>query len=444
VTAKAIFRTDFARESNVELRAIPFPRLWTHVRLSAEMLLHPPDVLFVPAHVLPLIHPRRSVVTVHDLGYLFYPEAHRPADRRYLDWSTRWNAHQAAAVLADSQATKADLVRAYGVDPAKVHVVYLGRDEALAPVRDPEALRAVWQKYGIIPHSSGRSQPEGTVGRPAPAYLLASSGRSQPEGTVGRPAPAYAEGSGRSPTEPAERGPAPAYAEGSGRSQPEGTVGRPAPAYAEGSGRSSSGRSPTEPAEPASGPAPAYLLYVGTLQPRKNLSRLIEAFARLAGAPAFADVQQSDSLRLVLAGRRGWLYDDLVAQVERLGLAGRVFFPGYVADADLPALYSGALAFVFPSLYEGFGLPVLEAGACGVPVITSNTSSLPEVAGDAALLVDPHDVDAIAEAMYRLVTDEALRAELVRRGFENVKRFSWEKCARETLAVLEEVGRRRV
>jgi glycosyltransferase involved in cell wall biosynthesis len=377
VTAKAIFRTDFARESNVELRAIPFPRLWTHVRLSAEMLLHPPDVLFVPAHVLPLIHPRRSVVTVHDLGYLFYPEAHRPADRRYLDWSTRWNAHQAAAVLADSQATKADLVRAYGVDPAKVHVVYLGRDEALAPVRDPEALRAVWQKYGIIPHSSGRSQPEGTVGRPAPAY-------------------------------------------------------------AEGSGRSSSGRSPTEPAE--RGPAPAYLLYVGTLQPRKNLSRLIEAFARLAGAPAFADVQQSDSLRLVLAGRRGWLYDDLVAQVERLGLAGRVFFPGYVADADLPALYSGALAFVFPSLYEGFGLPVLEAGACGVPVITSNTSSLPEVAGDAALLVDPHDVDAIAEAMYRLVTDEALRQELIRRGIENVKRFSWEKCARETLAVLEEVA----
>jgi glycosyltransferase involved in cell wall biosynthesis len=130
-------------------------------------------------------------------------------------------------------------------------------------------------------------------------------------------------------------------------------------------------------------------------------------------------------------------------------LAGRVLFPGYIADSDLPALLSGALAFVFPSLYEGFGLPVLEAGACGVPVITSNTSSLPEVAGDpsagseqaAALLVDPHNVDAIAEAMYRLVTDEALRADLTRRGLENVKRFSWEKCARETLAVLEEVGR---
>ena len=126
--------------ANVEIRSIPFPRLWTHIRLSAEMLMHPPDVLFVPAHVLPLIHPRRSVVTVHDLGYLHYPEAHRAADRRYLDWSTRWNGRQATAVLADSQATKDDLVRAYGVDPGRVHVVYLGRDEAFGPVRDVDQL----------------------------------------------------------------------------------------------------------------------------------------------------------------------------------------------------------------------------------------------------------------------------------------------------------------
>ncbi|MGC8779896.1 MAG: glycosyltransferase family 4 protein [Anaerolineae bacterium] len=318
-------------EGSVEIRAIPFPRLWTHVRLSAEMLVRPPDVLFVPAHVLPLVHPQRCVVTVHDLGYLRYPEAHRPADRRYLDWSTRWNARQATVVLADSQATKDDLVRAYGVDPDKVRVVYLGREETLGPVRDPARLAAVRERYGL-----GRR----------------------------------------------------------------------------------------------------YLLYVGTLQPRKNLARVIEAFARIAGRPASADVQ------LVLAGKRGWLYDDLFAQVERMGLGGRVLLPGYVAEADLPALLSGALAFVFPSLYEGFGIPVLEAGACEVPVITSNTSSLPEVAGDAALFVDPHDVDAIAEAMYRLITDPDLRADLIRRGRENVRRFSWEKCARETLAVLEEVGRR--
>jgi len=320
---------------DVEIRCIPFPRLWTHIRLSAEMLLHPPDVLFVPAHVLPLIHPRRSVVTVHDLGYLHYPEAHRAADRRYLDWSTRWNGRQATAVLADSQATKDNLVRAYGVDPGRVHVVYLGRDEAFGPVRDADQIAHVRERYGI----AGR-----------------------------------------------------------------------------------------------------YFLYVGTLQPRKNLARVIDAFAALAGNPAL--VPTLSDVQLVLAGKRGWLYDDLFAQVTRLGLASRVVFPGYVEEADLPALLSGALALVFPSLYEGFGIPVLEAGACGVPVITSNTSSLPEVAGDAALLVDPHDVDAIADAMVRIATDAELRAELDRRGQENVKRFSWEKCARETLAVLEEAAKR--
>jgi glycosyltransferase involved in cell wall biosynthesis len=150
-----------------------------------------------------------------------------------------------------------------------------------------------------------------------------------------------------------------------------------------------------------------------------------------------ADVQ------LVLAGKKGWLYDSLFVRVQRAGLSERVVFPGYIPDEELPALLSAATAFVFPSLYEGFGIPVLEAGVCGVPVITSNTSSLPEVAGDAALLVDPHDVDAIAEAMYRLVSDPQLADELRRRGKENVKRFSWEKCARETLAVLESVARNR-
>ena len=146
-------------------------------------------------------------------------------------------------------------------------------------------------------------------------------------------------------------------------------------------------------------------------------------------------------MQLVLAGKKGWLYDDLFAQVDAAGLRERVLFPGYVEDADLAALLSGAIAFVFPSLYEGFGMPVLEAQACGVAVMTGKNSSLPEVAGDAALLVDPLDVDAIAAAMQRLVDDDELRQELTRRGFENVKRFSWEKCARETLAVLESVAR---
>jgi glycosyltransferase involved in cell wall biosynthesis len=325
--ASAGLFSDGAAPANVELRAIPFPRLWTHLRLSAEMLLRPPDVLFVPAHVLPLLHPRRCVATVHDLGYLYYPEAHRPADRRYLAWSTAWTARFSTLVLADSEATRNDLVRAYHIDPGRVRVVYLGLAEVAA------------------------SRP-----------LLAGAEE-----------------------------------------------------------------------EPRS--ACPYFLYVGTLQPRKNLERVVAAFARLAALPELEGVQ------LVLAGRRGWLYDGLFAQVNALGLAGRVLFPGYVAEGDLPSLYAGALAFVFPSLYEGFGLPVLEAHAYGVPVLTANNSSLPEVAGDAALLVDPHDVDAIAAAMHRLATDAALRQDLIRKGLENVKRFSWEKCARETLAVLEEAGR---
>jgi glycosyltransferase involved in cell wall biosynthesis len=226
------------------------------------------------------------------------------------------------------RSTRADLVRQYGAPEFKIHVVHLGRDESLAPVRDPLIVEGVRMRYGI---------------------------------------------------------------------------------------------------------GKRYLLYVGTLQPRKNLGRVVDGFARLAATPAMINVQ------LVLAGKRGWLYEQLFSEVARRGLEGRVLFPGYVDETDLAALYSGALGYVFPSLYEGFGIPVLEAQACGVPVMTSNNSSLPEVAGDAALLVDPTDVDAIAEAILRLATDDALRAELVERGFANVKRFSWEKCARETLDVLEGV-----
>ena len=146
---------------------------------------------------------------------------------------------------------------------------------------------------------------------------------------------------------------------------------------------------------------------------------------------------------MVLAGQKGWLYDDIFAQVRKLGIADRVVLTGYVPDADLPALLSGALAFVFPSLYEGFGLPVLEAMACGTPVICSNTSSLPEVAGEAALLVDPLDSHELAGAIHRIATDARLRRLLVARGLEQVARFSWQRCARETLQVLEEAGRER-
>jgi glycosyltransferase involved in cell wall biosynthesis len=178
-----------------------------------------------------------------------------------------------------------------------------------------------------------------------------------------------------------------------------------------------------------------YLLYLGTLQPRKNLVRLVDAFhMAIASRP-------NEALKLVIAGPKGWLYADILAKVQRLGLADRVIFPGYVAAADKAALLSGALAYVFPSLYEGFGLPVLEAMACGVPVLTSRVSSLPEVAGQAALLVDPHDTTKIAAGLSQLMDNLDLRNRLIAQGCNQIQQFSWSKAAVQVLEILEEVVR---
>lgn len=320
--------TDWPASPYVETCIIPWPRLWTHLRLAAEMQLHPPATLFVPAHVLPLYCPVPAVVTVHDLGYLHYPDAHRRFDRWYLDWTTRRHTHLAHHIVADSLATKNDLVEFYGAKPGSITVVYLGRDETLASVKD----------LGVIVAAKAKYQLNGD-----------------------------------------------------------------------------------------------YLLYLGTLQPRKNLLRLVEAFHR-----AVTSLQNQD-LKLVIAGRQGWLYADIFESVQRLGLAGQVLFPGYIAETDKPALLSGALAYVFPSLYEGFGLPVLEAMACGAPVLTSNCSSLPEVAGQAALLVDPHDTTRMAEALVRIITDADLRGQLIERGYRQIRQFSWAKAAEQVLEILERV-----
>ena len=318
---------DWPARPELELRLMPFPRLWTHGRLSFEMARRPPDVLFVPAHVLPLVRPRRSVVTVHDLGYHYFPEAHTWSARLYLELSTRLNARWATRVLADSRATADDLMRVYGTPADKLRVVYPGLNPAIRRVADQNRMAEVAGRLGI----------------------------------------------------PGD-----------------------------------------------------YILHVGTLQPRKNLARLIEAYGMLAGAEPIP--------RLVLAGQRGWLSQGIFQAVERLGLAGRVHFPGYVAEEELPALMSGARLFVFPSLYEGFGFPVLEAMACGVPVVCSNTSSLPEVAGEAALLVDPTDVSALAAAMRQALIQTELRARLIDAGQKQAARFSWERAARATLAALEEAA----
>jgi glycosyltransferase involved in cell wall biosynthesis len=191
-------------------------------------------------------------------------------------------------------------------------------------------------------------------------------------------------------------------------------------------------RSVDDPAVPAKyGIDSPFLLYVGTLEPRKNLTVLLKAFADLP----------EPGLKLVLAGAKGWMYQELFQTVDRLGLGSRVIFPGFVPDADLPALLNSAVAFVYPSEYEGFGLPVLEAMSCGAPVITTDVSSLPEVAGSAALLVPPRDAVALRAALERVVASQDLRNELRAKGIEQAGKFSWSRTAEATAAVYGQVVR---
>ncbi|MDR2649972.1 MAG: glycosyltransferase family 4 protein [Clostridiales bacterium] len=166
-----------------------------------------------------------------------------------------------------------------------------------------------------------------------------------------------------------------------------------------------------------------YLLYAGTLEPRKNIERLIEAYAKLVN-------EEPSAPPLVLAGRKGWLYESIFEKVESLGMEKRVIFTGYIDDADMPAILSGAMIFVFPSLYEGFGMPPLEAMACGTPTLTSTSASLPEVVGDAAVKADPYNAEDIKDGMKRLINDSALRGDLSAKGLERAKQFNWERPAR--------------
>lgn len=303
---------------------IPFPRLWTHLRLSWEMQRHPPDVLFVPSHVIPLRH-SRSVVTIHDIGYLHHPETHPADTRRMLHLTTRWSTAVADRIIAISDATKHDLITHYHVKPDRITVIPHGVDQSLKPAT-PKQIDAVRRKHDL---------------------------------------------------------------------------------------------------------SDDYILFVGTVQPRKNLGRLAAAlsFVAKAGLPH----------HLVIAGKSGWLSHAVEWELLASGMSDRIHLLGYVDSDDLPALYTGAAAFCFPSLYEGFGLPVLEAMACGVPVVTSNTSALPEVAGDAALLVDPTRPAEIGSALVRTLTDTSLRIDLINRGHARARTFTWEQTALDTLALLRQV-----
>ena len=321
------WRLEIGRD-HAQFRTLPISdewlaRLWHRARLPipVEAITGPLDVFYSPDFVLPPTRrTTRTLLTVHDLSFLRYPEAFVPKLRRYLMRVVPRSVARANLVLADSAHTRSDIVSLLGVPPDKVQVLYSGVHPRFRPQPEPGEAERIRARYGLDE--------------------------------------------------------------------------RP------------------------------YVLSVGTVQPRKNYVRLIRAFARL-----------EPNAQLVIAGGRGWLYEDIFAEAEKHSNCVRVL--GFVGEADLPALYRNAALFAFPSLYEGFGLPVLEAMACGVPVVCSHTSSLPEVAGDAALLVDPLDTDGLAKAMARVLEDAELRREMIARGLEQAARFTWERAARQLLGTFE-------
>lgn len=297
--------------------------LWEQTGLAWASYRQRLDLLHGLAYATPLAAPCPTVVTVHDLSFVRYPQTLRVMNRLYLRAVTRLSVGKAARVIAVSAYTRDELARAWAIPRAKVTVVPNGLDRAFHPA-DAKAVAEFRRRRGL---------PE------------------------------------------------------------------------------------------------RFILSVGTLEPRKNQTRLVQAYAAM----------HRRDVKLVLVGGKGWDYREVFAQVERLGLARDVVFAGFVPAEELPWWYRAAEVFVYPSLYEGFGLPVLEAMASGTPVVTSTASSLPEVAGDAALLVDPYDVEAMAQAISRLLDDEPLRAELVGRGLRRAATYSWARTAAETIAVYQDV-----
>jgi len=283
-------------------------------------LLHSPD--FIP----PAGGVSRSVITVHDLNFLYYPQFLTVESHRYYNRQIEWAVRRADHILADSCATKSDLTSLLDVPPEKVTVVYLAADSAFHPLPEAEA-RRVAARYGL---------------------------------------------------------------------------------------------------------EPGYLLFVGTLEPRKNLPGLLQAYRLLLNA-------EVTTAPLVLVGGKGWLYDEVFEHIEVLHLTERVRFLHEVSEADLPGLYSAARVLAMPSFYEGFGLPALEAMACGTPVVVSNRGSLPEVVGEAGMQVNPEEPEAIAEGLAAVLGDPDLWARLREAGLARVARFTWEETARKTLATYRKV-----
>ncbi|MFH1413019.1 MAG: glycosyltransferase family 1 protein [bacterium] len=345
-----------SRHNNFKAKVLnwPFKFLWTQGRLSLEMLFHSPDLLFIPAHVLPVIHPKKSVVTIHDIGFkqteklyseemivpmdsvknrffnflikIFTLGKHSGSKLDYLQWSTQYALKKAKQIITISKFSKKELLNNYKVKADKIKIVYNGYNNSLYRKIDNEIkTNAVLKKYGIV-------QP--------------------------------------------------------------------------------------------------FIFYVGRLGKKKNTDKLIEAYAIMR------QKHPEINHRLCLAGDASFGYDEIKYQVSEFGLSNRVIMPGWVEEGDMPYIFNAASAFIFPSNYEGFGIPLLQAMACGTPVTASNTSSIPEIAKNAALFFDQDDVYDMAKKIAEIIQNNKKRKELIKLGFERIKNFSWQKCAQDTLNLL--------
>lgn len=297
----------------------PFER-WT---LGAEIASLKLDIFHAADFIPPAWGARAMVATIHDLNFLYYPQYLTASARRYYNDQIHWAVSRADALIADSEATRTDLMAQLGVPAERVTVIHLAADTRFKKLSDAE-VKPILEHYGL---------------------------------------------------------------------------------------------------------RAGYFLFVGTWEPRKNLPVLLDALAQLNA--------RDESACLVIAGRPGWLYDDIYQHIQTLHLEQHVRFIEQPPPQHLVALYNGACGHIMPSIYEGFGLPVLEAMQCGTPVIASNRSSLPEVVSSAGLLVDPEDASALADAMQQLMHDEARRASLRKAGFARAQQFNWETTARQTLKVYQ-------
>jgi glycosyltransferase involved in cell wall biosynthesis len=304
---------------NFVIKVIPFPIFWTQLRISWEVFWHPLDALFIMASALPLLHPKKSIVTIHDIAWKFYPETFSWSMRNYLRFSTWFAVKQAHTIIAVSEQTKKDLIKFYKLPPEKVVVIYHGFD----------------QQSEVEVHSG---QEE----------LLKLNDLPK-----------------------------------------------------------------------------KFILYLGTLQPRKNITGLIDAYQLLRKNNAIY------GYKLVIAGGKGWLYEEIM---KRIAKDDSIKYFGYVQDRF--ALLRRAGLLVQPAFYEGFGLQILDAFSVKVPVACSNVSSLPEVAGPAAAYFDPEKPEEIAKAIERIISSTEYAADLVEQGSARLKQFTWKKTVDETLAVL--------